>query len=97
MSHDACSSNLLTAAVTEHSPDLQRSDIDSTIPLTTAIIDDDDDDDDDDGLPAYSRHDKKHSWWEGQRREARREKCTYDKCTLPTILLGPAGPRPAKA
>ena len=66
MSHDACSSNLLTAAVTEHSPDLQRSDIDSTIPLTTAIIDDDDDDDedddddddddvDDDGLPAHSR------------------------------------------
>ena len=48
MSHDACSSNLLTAAVTEHSPDLQRSDIDSTIPLTTAIIDDDDDDNDDD-------------------------------------------------
>ena len=29
--------------------------------------------------------------------EARREKCTCDKCTLPTIPLGPAGRRPARA
>ena len=34
---------------------------------------------------------------ERRRREARGEKCTRDKCTLPTIPLGPAGRRPAWA
>ena len=32
---------------------------------------------------------------ERRRREARREKCTFNKCTLPTIPLGLAGRRPA--
>ena len=31
---------------------------------------------------------------ERRRRQARREKGTRDKCTLPTIPLGPAGRRP---
>ena len=30
-----------------------------------------------------------------RRRKARRKKCTYENCTLPTIHLGPAGRRPA--
>ena len=32
---------------------------------------------------------------ERRRREARRERCTYENCNLPTIHLGPAGRRPA--
>ena len=32
---------------------------------------------------------------ERRRREARREKCTFNKCTLPTIPLGRAGRRTA--
>ena len=32
-----------------------------------------------------------------RRLEARREKCTCDKCPLPKIPLGPAGRRPARA
>ena len=34
---------------------------------------------------------------ERRRREVRREKFTHEKCTLPTIHLGPAGRRPAWA
>ena len=32
---------------------------------------------------------------ERRRREERREKCTHENCTLPTIHLGPAGRRPS--
>ena len=32
---------------------------------------------------------------ERRRREAQRQKCTHDKCTLPTIHQGPAGPGPS--
>ena len=34
---------------------------------------------------------------ERRRREVRREKFTNQNCTVPTIRLGPAGRRPARA